>query len=335
PRVLAMILAGRYHGVELDPAEYRTPAGEPDPTASSLSSWAQNAGMWSRAVRLRWRHLMSFNNTGPVVLLFADGTAGLLTGVNLEHNVVFLKDPRGPSADTPVPVDEMRLNEVWNGEAVLLRANRGQNEADAPFSFRWLMGEVGKERKALRDIGIASFTISMLTIFPPFLVMVVVDKVLTHHSISTLILLSTILAICIAYETILGYARRLIIVIVGVRIDAKLALHVFARLVRLPLDYFERHPAGETMYNVTQIDRVREFITGKLLTTFLDLITLCVLLPFLFYLSEPLAWIVVACSCIIMLIILAYLRPLRVVFKHVVDAETKKHSALAETIFGV
>ena len=335
PRAMAMILAGRYHGIELDPAEYRLPVGETEPTAASLSAWAQNSGMWSRAVRLRWRHLMHFNNTGPVVLLFTDGTAGLLTGINLEHNVVFLKDPRGPAAENPVPVDEMRLNEVWSGEAILLRANRGQTEADAPFSFRWLVGVVGKERKSLRDIGIASFTLSMLTIFPPFLVMTVVDKVLTHHSYSTLILLSTILAIAVTYETILGYVRRLIIVIVGVRIDAKLSLHVFSRLVRLPLDYFERHPAGETMYNITQINRVREFITGKLLTTFLDLITLCVLLPFLFYLNATLAWMVVVCACIISLIIIAYLRPLRVVFKRVVEAETRKHSALAETIYGM
>jgi len=335
PRLLAMIMAGRYHGMELDPNEFRIPVGETVPSATSLSTWAQNSGMWARAVRLRWRHLMHFNNTGPVVLLFTDGTAGLLTGVNLEHKVVFLKDPRGPSAESPVPVDEMRLAEVWSGEAILMRAERGQTEADAPFSFRWLIGMVMKERKSLRDIGIASFTLSMLTIFPPFLVMTVVDKVLTHHSYSTLILLSSILLVAVIYETLLGYVRRLIVVIVGTRIDAKLNLHVFNRLVRLPLDYFERHPAGETMYNISQIQRVREFMTGKLLTTFLDLITLCVLLPFLFYLNATLAWLVVACACIITLIILAYLRPLRVVFKRVTEAETNKYSALGETIFGI
>jgi ATP-binding cassette subfamily B protein len=229
----------------------------------------------------------------------------------------------------------MRLEEVWTGEAVMLRAQRGQTEADAPFSFRWLLGLVGKERKSMRDVGIASFTLSCLTIFPPFLVMVVVDKVLTHHSYSTLVLLSTLLVIAVIYETILGFMRRLIIAIIGVRIDAKLNLHVFNRLIRLPLDYFERHPAGETMYNIGQIHRVREFITGKLLTTFLDLITLCVLLPFLFFLNATLAWIVVACACIITLIILAYLRPLRVVFARVVAAETEKQSALGETIFGI
>jgi len=139
----------------------------------------------------------------------------------------------------------------------------------------------------------------------------------------------------VAYETCLGFMRRLMIVMVGTRIDITLNLHIFNRLVRLPLDYFERHPAGETMYKISQIHKVREFITGKLLTTFLDVITLGVLLPFLFWLNTMLAWIVVTCGCLIAFVILAYLRPLRVLFTRLLAAETNKQAALGETIFGV
>ena len=126
----------------------------------------------------------------------------------------------------------------------------------------------------------------------------------------------------------MGYARRLIISVIGARLDAKLNLHVFNRLLRLPLDYFERHPAGETMYQIAQIHRVRDFLTGKLLKTFLDLITLCVLLPFLFYLNATLAWIVLVCAAAITLIILAYLQPLRVLYGRVIAAETWKIGGL-------
>jgi subfamily B ATP-binding cassette protein HlyB/CyaB len=133
----------------------------------------------------------------------------------------------------------------------------------------------------------------------------------------------------------LGYARRLIILVVGVRVDAKLNLQVFNRLIRLPLDYFERHPAGETMYRVAQVHQVRQFITGKLMTTLLDLITLLVLMPFLFWLNATLAWMVLVCATIIMLIILAFLRPIRAVFGKVLAAETFKNAALGETIFGI
>jgi subfamily B ATP-binding cassette protein HlyB/CyaB len=335
PRLLAMIIAGRYHGLELDPNEFRGTPGDPSPSAAALCAWAQSTGMWSRAIRLRWRHLMRFHNTGPVVLLFTDGTAGLLTGINSEHKVVFIKDPTAPAADAPVPVDELRLSDVWAGEAVLLRATRGFSETDAPFSLRWLFGLVMQEKRSLREIGVASFALSLLTIFPPFLVMTVVDKVLTHRSYSTLALIAVIVAIAIFYETLLGYARRLIVLVVGARIDARLNLHVFNRLLRLPLDYFERHPAGETMYKISQIHRIREFITGRMLTAFLDLMTLCVLLPFLFWLNASLAWIVLACACVITIIILAFLRPLAVLHGRVVAAETSKQSVLGETVFGV
>ncbi|MEO8715320.1 MAG: peptidase domain-containing ABC transporter [Acetobacteraceae bacterium] len=334
-RLHAVVMAARYYGMELAIEDFRDVELGGVPSAASLSIWAQNAGMWSRAVRLRWRHLMRLREAGPVVLLFNDGGAGLLVGSNSEHKVVLIRDPLSPEGEPPVAVDEMRLSEVWTGEALLLRANRGQVEADAPFSLRWLAGLVFHEKKSLRDIALASFTLSLLTIFPPFLVMTVTDRVLTHRSYSTLIFLSVVLGIFVLYETILGFARRLIIVTIGARIDTRLNLHVFNRLVRLSLDYFERHPAGETMHRITQVHKVREFMTGKLLTTMLDLITLCVLLPFLFYLNATLAWIVVACACCITLIILAYLRPLRVVYKRVVDAETSKHAALGETIFGI
>ena len=296
PRLLAMMMAARYYGLELEPGDFRLGSGDTMPTAAALSSWAQATGMWSRALRLRWRHLFTVTGAGPVVLLFNDGSAGLLVGSNPEAKIVFIRDPRAPEADPPVPVDELRLGEVWSGEAVLLRAERSQAEADPPFTLRWLVSIVLKQGKHLRDLLIASVAISFLTIFPPLLVMQVVDRVLTHHSYSTLALISAILATAVFYETLLGYARRLIILVVGVRVDAQLNLQVFNRMIRLPLDYFERHPAGETMYKISQIHRIREFITGKLLTAFLDLMTLCVLLPFLFYLSPILASIVLGCE---------------------------------------
>ncbi len=335
PRLVAMMMASRYYGLELDPGDFRIGQNETLPSPAALSAWAQAGGMWSRALRLRWRHLFSVTGAGPVVLLFKDGSAGLLTGSNAEAKVVFIRDPRAPEADPPVPVDEMRLGEVWAGEAVLLRAERSQKEADPPFTLQWLFRLVLKEGKHLRDLLIASFAISLLTIFPPLLVMQVADRVLTHHSYSTLFLISMILAVCVSYETLLGYARRLIILVVGVRTDATLNLHVFNRLIRLPLDYFERHPAGETMYRVSQVNTVRQFITGKLMATLLDMMTLAVLLPFLFWLNATLAWIVLVCATSIMLIILAFLRPIRAIFSKVMTAETLKNAALGETIFGI
>lgn len=335
PRLLAIMSAARYYGLELDPQEFRLGPDETTPSAAALSTWAQGAGMWSRALRLRWRHLMSMGDTGPVVLLLNDGSAAVLTGANSEAKVVLLRDPRAPDGERPVPVDEMRLSDVWSGEAVLLRAQRDQPEADQPFNMSWIFHLVMRQKKILRDIFVASVAISILTVLPPLMVIHVIDRVITFQSYSTLFLIVTLLVIMVLFETMLGYARRIIIVVVGARVDATLGLHVFNRLIRLPLDYFERHPAGETMYKINQVQKVREFITGKVMAAFLDLITLAVLLPVLFWLNATLAWVVLLCTAVIMLIIISFLKPIRVVFAKVMRAETDKSAALGETVFGI
>jgi ATP-binding cassette, subfamily B, bacterial HlyB/CyaB len=335
PRLQAMLQAARAHGTELDPDEFRWSSSDAAPPAAALSEWAQAAGMWARAVRIRWRHLLRLGDTGPVVLLFTDGSAGLLVGVHADGASVYLRDPTAPPTVSPVAVDELRLSELWAGDAVLVRATRGFVASDAPFNLRWLGGMVMQERSLLRDICIASVTISLLTVFPPLIVMTVVNRVLQYRSGSTLVLMAAVLLVIFLYETLLGYARREIVAVVGARLDAKLNLHIFNRLLRLPLDYFERHPAGETMYKVGQVYRIREFLTGKLLSTILDLITLVVLVPFLLFLNATLAAVVIGCALAIMLIIFSFLKPLRVVYARVTAAETWKSAALGETIVGV
>jgi ATP-binding cassette, subfamily B, bacterial HlyB/CyaB len=72
-----------------------------------------------------------------------------------------------------------------------------------------------------------------------------------------------------------------------------------------------------------------------LLQTILDMITLCVLLPVLFWLSVPLTWMVVACGGLIALIIAIYLRPIRGIYKYWQAAEIAKSTVLVETLQGI
>ena len=94
-------------------------------------------------------------------------------------------------------VDELRLNEVWSGETILLRTERGGVEADPPFTIGWLFRMMMAEKKSLSDLLIASLALSFLTIVPPLIVMSIIDKVITHHSFSTLFLMSVILGIMV------------------------------------------------------------------------------------------------------------------------------------------
>ena len=333
-RLQALVAACRYHGAELDRDDLRIPVGTQPPPAA-LVEWVRNAGLWCRATRLRWRSLLRIQTSGSVVLLLNDGSAALMVRSDPARDIVWLKDPSATIDADGVAVDELRLSQVWSGEAILIRPERGGSLDTEPFSFGWLTRMVWLEKKTLRDIAIASLVLSVLAILPPLLVMVVVDKVVTYSSFNTLAMISILLVTAALYETILGYIRRQLIQIVATRLDAKLNLHVFKKLLNLPIDYFERTQTGAVMYQLAQITKIRDFLTGKLLTTILDMVTLLVLLPILFWLSSTLTWMVMAASGLIAIIIAVYLRPIRKVFARWQQAEIDKSTVLVESVQGI
>ena len=338
-RLMAVIAVARHHGLDLHLEDFRPAANETVPSPASLAAWARDQGLSAKAERVRWKQLFRLQGSerpaSPVVLLLKDGGAGLLVGSDASRNVIWIRDPAASSSDPAIPVDELRLSQAWNGEVLLIRRLRGVAEEDQRFSLSWLMGLVAKEKRSLRDVSVASITLSALTIIPPLLVMTVVDRVVTHHSLSTLVLLSVILLITTMYETLLGYARRELVQVVSTRVDARLHLHVFNRLLGLPLDYFEKNPAGQINYRLMQVWKVREFLTGKLMGTFLDMFTLVFLLPLLFWMQATLASIVLVCAIIVALVIMAFLPALRKVIGKLTAAESEKASTMVETVHGI
>jgi subfamily B ATP-binding cassette protein HlyB/CyaB len=333
-RLAAVMAAARHHGVELDRDDLRIPKGEA-PQPAVLVDWIRAAGLWVRATRLKWKQLLEVNSAGPVVLLLADGGAALMVRADAARNVVWLRDPMGGGDADGVPVDELRLSQVWGGEAILMRAQRGVSDENEKFGFGWVTRIVWLERAILRDVLIASLVISVLQILPPMMIMVMVDKVLTYQSYSTLTLMVAMIVVATLYETYLGYIRRQLIQIVATKLDAKLSLFTFKRLLSLPIDFFERNQTGAIMYQVQQVNKIKDFLTGKLLTTLLDLVTLAVLLPVLFWLSAILAWVVLACTVCMTLIILVFLKPIRGLYGKWLGAEVNKQIVLGETLQGI
>ncbi|MBU2652802.1 peptidase domain-containing ABC transporter [Acidomonas methanolica] len=327
--------AAKYHGIELDIRDFAAEAGEESPSPASLARWLNEQGAVAKGMRVRWRYLVRLTNTPPIVLMFRDGSAALMVGANADRGVVWLRDPLTDEGAAPVAVDELRLSQVWTGDVLLVKRRRDQSEADAPFDLGWFVKIVLRERRALRDILIASVVLSVLTIFPALLVMQVIDRVVNYRSMATLVSIIGIVVILSFYEILLTYARRELMLVVSTRIDTRLSLHAFNRLLALPLEFYERQQTGRVLGRYMAIYKVRDFLTGKLMTVFLDMFTLLVILPLLFYMSATLAWMTVACAGLIGLIAVVFIGPIRRIYGRLVDAEMERGSVLYETVAGI
>ncbi|MBV1830595.1 peptidase domain-containing ABC transporter [Komagataeibacter sp. AV436] len=334
-RLQAVLRAARFHGIDLDVRDFAGEAGERVPSIPALARWVEENGGTARGMRLQWRDLVRLRDVPPIVLMFADGSAGLMVGADEAGGVVWLADPfASPGAD-PVAVDALRLEAVWTGDVLLVRGQRDGTRPEPPVDFAWLRHLVLGERRLLRDVVLSSMVISVLAIFPPLIVMQVIDRVVNFHSMATLVSLTGLVVVMAVYEILLTHARREITLVLTTRLDTRISLAVFDRLLALPLEFFEREQAGNIIGRISAIYKVRQFMTGKLLNTFLDLFTLVVVLPFLFWLSAALAWMTVVGAALIGVIILLAMPTVGRLLNRQLRAEMARSAALYETVAGI
>ncbi|MDR3520803.1 MAG: peptidase domain-containing ABC transporter [Acidocella sp.] len=331
----AVIFVARYHGVELDLEGIKVETAAQPPTPPVLIEWLRESGLWARGGMMNFRQIVKIDDPAPIILLLNDGGAALVVGRNRETNAVYLRDPRSGASDTPVAVDELRLKQLWSGAVLLIRAGRAAAEEEKPFNLAMLGRLVWVEKHMLRDIAVASITLTILSILPILMVMTTLNTVIQYHSLNTLYLILVVLIIAMIFEMILTWGRKMMEIVLGSKLDAKLNLLIFDRLMTLPIEFFERNQAGDVTYRLQQIYQVRNFLTGSLMNTFIDVIMILLLLPILFYMNATLAWTILIAAGIIALIIGIFIRPLSEMIGRIIRAESAKGSIMVESIYGI
>jgi len=304
---------------------------------AALVRCAVDAGIRAKALRLRWKDLLSLAHSGtPTLLLLRDEGAALLDGAAPDNAALLLSNPLLPDAESAREAfDEFRLQSIWTGVAIILRPGAGQRVEDGPLTVGTLIQEVMTEGALFRDIGIASLVMAFLSVAPPLMMMAVVDRVLVYQSWGTLTLLFIAIAIIALHDTLLGYAQRSLLAVAAARIDTRMSLFVMQRILRLPQDFFEKMRVGDITSSAFSVNKVQEFLTGPVFKAILDLITLLVLLPVLFWINATLTWFVIGCAGLIGLIIMVFLPAVARAHGRVITASIEKGSTLYETIAGM
>jgi len=336
-RALAAVAArlGLDVSVEQLRRRFALQAGEPD--TPTLIALARELGLDARSVRMTFEELPQLARALPAILRAKNGGALILEDARSDPakgTVAIIRDP-SDSNDAVIAVDELHLAEVWEGEAILIKRVHSMTDEEQPFGVPWLLAQVIKERKLFGDIAVGALVSTVFALAPPFIFMIVLDRVLVNHSFATLNVLVGAILIALLFETILGYIRRKLTQVVTTRIDGRLNLYILDKLLKLPMDYFERTPTGRTLAKISAIWKVRNFLTGQLFGAFLDSVPLIGLIPALLILDWRLALMAFSMAGCIFLIVMVYLKPISRLYRRVVVAEQAKGSHLIETIYGI
>jgi ATP-binding cassette, subfamily B, bacterial HlyB/CyaB len=334
----ALVIVARYRQTHLSTEQliHDHLLGPGEPPIDKFLHVAEASGLRAELTRLSWNDLFALDTALPAIVLLKNGSAMVLmhAAAAPQRPTVTLVDPNAHD-DAPLVLDEERFGASWTGEVILVKRDYRLRDEDQPFSFRLVVGQVLRDRKSVRDLGIAAICLSVLAIAPIMFWRLLLDHVLYYGSLATFWALCAMMAVLVTFDTAFNYLRRFIVARIIMRMEAKMSTYIFNRLINLPMEYFERTTIGEISHNIHEFHKIREFLVTGIFGTGLDALVLVVFVPVMFAFSAVLTFYVLGLSLIICLWIMVMLPVMRRKTSLVIGAEIAKGTLLIETLHGM
>lgn len=267
PGLASLVLIARFHGIATDDAQLRHAAAlETDPFGEAdLILAARRIGMKARAVELSLPRLNKV--PFPALAFDKDGNHFIIAGSDGESALIL--DP-GSAAPVKCPFD--RLIGRASGRVLLFSSRASLAGELAKFDFSWFIPAVVKYRWLLLEVLGISLVLQLFGLVSPLMFQVVMDKVLVNRTYSTLNVVCVALLASAIFEVLLSGLRNYILSHTTNRIDVELGARLFRHLVALPLAYFGARRVGDTVARVRELENIRSFLTGQVLTSLIDLL---------------------------------------------------------------
>ncbi|MBE0586060.1 MAG: type I secretion system permease/ATPase, partial [Desulfofustis sp.] len=227
------------------------------------------------------------------------------------------------------------LQQQLRGSILLLKREELPQDGHQRFGLGWFFRAARKYSGVFRDCLLASLFVQVFALLSPLVFMIVIDKVLSNNSLTTLDVLVLALVVVSLFEIALNGLRTYLLSHTANRMDLMLGVAVFKHLISLPLSYFESRRVGDTIARMRELDNVRRFITGSGLMLLLDLFFVAVFLVVM-YLFSPFLLLIVLISLPFLFAASFVLTPLlRNRLEDTYSSSADNQSFLVETISGI
>jgi len=203
------------------------------------------------------------------------------------------------------------------------------------FGFRWFWNELLRHKRVWRDVLAASFFLQLIGLTTPLFTQVIIDKVVVHHTQSTLAVIALGLVMFMLFSAGMSWLRQYLVIHTGNRVHAVLASQVFKHLLRLVLPYFESRPTGTLVARVHAVETIREFTAGAAVSLLLDFPFLFVFLALMFFYSWQLTLIALGVLALIVAMSLAVVPLLRARINHQFLLGARNQAFLTEYVSGI
>ena len=326
---LAMV-AG-FHGLKTDIAALRRrfPISAAGVTLSAIMEMANRLGMGCRALKVPLEDIPRVQT--PAIIHW-----------DLNHFVV-LKSARAKSMVVHDPASGARryardaFSAHFTGVALELHPTKQFEKAEERTRLRLnhLWTRIRGLKRTLAQALVLSAILQLFVLVSPFYLQLTVDEVLVKFDADLLFVLAFAFGALAVLNAVAGLLRGYVLLYFGNMLNYQMVCNLFAHLIRLRADFFEKRHMGDIVSRFGSVEPIRSLFTEGLVATAIDGVMAVATLVMMFIYSPVLASIaLVALALYLVLRVVSY-PPLRARSEDAIVYHAREQSFFMETVRGV
>jgi ATP-binding cassette subfamily B protein len=335
----SIILVARQLGIHIGPNDIpeRFQIDDRELKPSEMCELAQSFDLKAKATKINNDELAKLLSKKQQILRLKNGryiiALRLIAAEKDEEKAVLCLDT-GVSSPKPQQISLKELKKGWNGEIILLKAKLKKFEEESELKLSWLIGESLRNKSVMFQVIVVGLILNIFAVIPAVFMMLVLDKVVNYEAYSTLYVITSGVIVAYIFNGILGYLRAYLLDFFSQKVEAKLSVKVFEKLIALPMQRF--HKESSTFLRFTgQISQIKSLLTQKIFGTALDSISLLVFVPILFFYSPVLFIVVFSFSILGALASMYYSKKQRESLIDQSKADTKRQEFVSVAVNGI
>jgi ATP-binding cassette, subfamily C, bacterial LapB len=185
------------------------------------------------------------------------------------------------------------------------------------------------------DVLAASFTLNLLALVMPIVILQTYDRIVPNNSYDTLLLLVVFVAGALVLDAFLRLGRTYVTGWAAARFEHRLGCSMVSRLLSADLASFERFASGVHLDRMSAIDRLRDFYCGQSILVMVDLPFALLFLALIAYLAGAL--VLVPFAVLVAFAFLAWKlgRNLRVAIENRSEVDDRRYNFIIELLTGI
>lgn len=236
-------------------------------------------------------------------------------------------------------IRRLKRDEFYNGfenAVLLLHPTEEFNGISVPASryghYLKLFQGYGPE---LRIVLFCSALWVGFSLVPPVLLQMIMDHVLVTRDFALLYSLLAAVALITLLQSAMAWLRGYYVAYLTTKFDFRANTSFLRKMFSLPYSYFANHHVGDFTRRLSEMERLREFLTHNVLNTVLNFFTLVIYGIALACYSPLIAVVVFCISPVLVLISMLFTKMLQSSYLESFNARAEEESLLGDLIRGI